>query len=80
MRDGLSQKFVWFFQALSIATVSEVYYVKATYSVEDPFVHAIVAEEGDCVFLATVLVLVYHKEESGPVMMYCLLGLLSDMP
>ena len=56
-----------------------MYYVTTTYSVEDPFVRAIFAKEGDCVFLMTVLDLVYHKEESGPVVVYCLLGLLSDM-
>ena len=56
-----------------------MYYVTVTYSIEDPFVRAIFAKEGDCVFLATFLDLVYHKEESGLVMMYCLLGLLSDM-
>ena len=50
-----------------------------TYSIENPFVHAIFAKEGDCVYLATVLDPVYHKEESGPVAMYCFLGLLSYM-
>ena len=56
-----------------------MYYVTATYSVEDPFVRAIFAKEGDCVFLVIVLDPVYHKEESGLVMMYCLLGLLSNI-
>ena len=56
-----------------------MYYVTVTYRVENPFVRAIFAKEGDCVCLATVLDPVYHKEESGPVMMYCFLGLLYDM-
>ena len=59
--------------------VSKVCYVTATYGVEDSLVCAIVAKERNCIFLATVLDLVYHKEESGPIVMYCLLGLLSDM-
>ena len=54
-------------------------YVTATYGVEDSLVRAIIAEERNCVFLATVLDSICHKEESGPVMMYCFLGLLSDM-
>ena len=56
-----------------------MYYVTATYSIEDSFVRAIFAKEGDCIFLVTVLDPVYHKGESGLVMMYCLLGILSDM-
>ena len=56
-----------------------MYYVTATYSVENPFVRSIFAKEGDCVCLATVLDPVYHKEESGLVVVYCFLGLLSDM-
>ena len=56
-----------------------MYYVTVAYSIENPFVRAIFAKDGDCIYLATVLDPVYHKEESGPVVMYCLLGLLSDM-
>ena len=59
--------------------VSEVYYVTVTYGVEDPLVHAIVAKERNCVFLATVLDLVHYKEESGPIVVYYLLGLLSNV-
>ena len=58
--------------------VSEVCYVTATYGVEDSLVRAIVAKERNCIFLAAVLDPVNYKEESGPVMMYCLLGLLPD--
>ena len=59
--------------------VSEVCYVTATYGVEDSLVHAIVAQERNCVFLATILDLVHYKEESGPIVMYCLLWLLSNV-
>ena len=59
--------------------VSEVCYITATYGVEDSLVRAIFAKECDCVFLATVLGLAHYKEESGPEVMYCLLGLLSNM-
>ena len=59
--------------------VSEVCYVTATYGVEDSLVRAIAAKEQNCVFLATVLDLVHYKEESGPIVMYCLLGLLSNV-
>ena len=59
--------------------VSEVCYVTATYGVEDSLVCAIVAKERNCVFLAIVLDLVHHKEESGPIMMYCFMGLLPDV-
>ena len=45
-----------------------------TYIIEDPFVRAIFAKEGDCIYLVTVLDPVYHKEESGPVVMNCFLG------
>ena len=59
--------------------VSEVCNVMATYGVEDSLVRAIVAEERNCVFLATVLDLVHYKEESGPIVMYCLLGRLPNV-
>ena len=59
--------------------VSKVCYVTETYGVEDSLVRAIVAKEQNCVFLATVLDLVHYKEESGPIVMYCLLGLLSNV-
>ena len=32
-----------------------------------------------CVFLATILDLAHYKEESGPKVMYCLLGLLYNV-
>ena len=56
-----------------------MYYVTATYSINESFVHAVSAEKRDYVLLVAVLDLVYHKEESGLVVMYCLLGLLSDV-
>ena len=59
--------------------VSEVFYVTMTYGVEDSLVRAIVAKERNCVFLAAVLNLIHHKEESGPIMMYCFMGLLPDV-
>ena len=59
--------------------VSELCNVTATYGVEDSLVRAIVAKEQNCVFLVTVLDLVHYKEESGPIVMYCLLGLLSNV-
>ena len=59
--------------------VSEVRYVMVTYGVEDSLVRAIVAKEQNCVFLATVLDLVHYKEESGPIVMYCLLGSLPNV-
>ena len=51
----------------------------ATYGVEDSLVRAIVAKERNCIFLATVLDLVHYKEESGPIVMYCLLGRLPNV-
>ena len=54
-------------------------YVTATYGVEDSLVRAIVAKERNCVFLATVLDLGHYKEESGPIVVYYLLGLLSNV-
>src|SRR4051812_17375229 len=59
--------------------VSEACYVTATYGVKDSLVRAIIAEKLDSVFLATVLDLVHYKEESGPIMMYCFLGLLPNV-
>ena len=59
--------------------VSEVCYVTVTYGIEDSLVRAIVAKERNCVFLATVLDLVHYKEESGPIVMYCLLGRLPNV-
>ena len=59
--------------------VSEVCYVAATYGVEDSLLHAIVAEERNCIFFVTVLDLVHYKEESGPIVTYCLLGLLPNV-
>ena len=59
--------------------VNEVCYVTASYGVEDSLVRAIVAKERDCVFLATVPDPVHYKEESGPIVMYCLLGLLPNV-
>ena len=59
--------------------VGEVCNIAATYGVEDPLVRAIVTKERNCVFLTTVLNLVHRKEESGPVVMYCFLGLLPDV-
>ena len=59
--------------------VGAVCNVTATYGIEDPLVRAIVAKEQNCVFLATVLDLVHYKEESGPIVMYCLLGLLPNV-
>ena len=59
--------------------VSKVCYVMTTYGVEDSLVRAVVAKERNCVFLATVLDLVHYKEESGPIVMYCLLGRLPNV-
>ena len=59
--------------------VSEVCYVTATYGVEDSLVRAIVSKERNYVFLPTVLDLVHYMEESGPIVMYCLLGLLPNV-
>ena len=59
--------------------VSEVCYVTTTYGVEDSLVCAIFAKERNCVFLTTVLDLAHYKEESDPIVMYYLLGLLSDV-
>ena len=50
-----------------------------TYGVEDSLVCAIVAKEQNCVFLATVLDLVHYKEESGSIVVYCLLGRLPNV-
>ena len=58
--------------------VREAYYFAAAYSIEEPFIRAIFAEERDHVLLAAVLNFVKRKEESSPVMMYCFLGLLPD--
>ena len=49
------------------------------YGIKNSLVRAISAKQRDCVFLATVLNLVHYKEESGPTVMYCLLGLLSNV-
>ena len=46
--------------------VGEACYFAATYGIEDSSVRAVVIEERNCVFLATVLDLVHYKEESGP--------------
>ena len=59
--------------------VGKVCYVTATYGVENSLVRAIFAKERDCVFLVTVLNLAHYKEESSPEVMYCLLGLLSNV-
>ena len=59
--------------------VREVCYITATYGVEDSLVCAIVAKQRSCVFLATVVDLVHYKEESGPIVMYRLLGLLPNV-
>ena len=59
--------------------VSEVCYVTVTYGVEDSLVCAVIVKERNCIFLATVLDLVHYKEESGPIVMYCLLGLLPNV-
>ena len=59
--------------------VSEVCYLTATYGVEVSLVRAIFAKELNCVFLATILDLAHYKEESDPIVMYCLLGLLSNV-
>ena len=62
-----------------VRQVSDVCYVATTYGVEDSLVRAIVAKEQNCIFLATVLDLVHYKEESGPIVMYCLLGRLPNV-
>ena len=41
-----------------------MYYVTATYSIENLFVRAIFAKEGDCLCFVTVLDPVYHKEDT----------------
>ena len=51
----------------------------ATYGVKDSLVRAVIAEKWDCVLLTAVLNLVHHKEESGPIMMYCFMGLFPDV-
>ena len=48
-----------------------------TDGVQASLIHAIVAENRNCVFLTAVLYPVHNQEESGPVMMYCFIGLLS---
>ena len=58
--------------------VREACYVAAAYSIAEPFVRVVFAEERDHVFLTAVLDLAKCKEESGPVMMYHFLGLLPD--
>ena len=55
-----------------------MHYVTATYSIKESFVRAVSAEKRDYVLLVAVLDLVKRKGESGPVTMYCLLGLLPD--
>ena len=59
--------------------VSEVCYVTMIYGIEDSLVRAIVAKERNCIFLAAVLDLVHYKEESDPIVMYCLLGRLPNV-
>ena len=58
--------------------VRKVYYVTATYSIKESFVHAVSAEKRDYILLVAVLDLIKSKEKSGPVTMYRLLGLLPD--
>ena len=50
----------------------------ATYSIKKSFVRTVSAEKRDYVLLVAVLNLVKSKEESGPVTVYRLLGLLPD--
>ena len=59
--------------------VGEAGYVTTTYGIKDSLVRAVIAEKWDRVFLAAVLNLVHHKEESGPIMMYYFMGLLPDV-
>ena len=49
-----------------------------TDGVEDSLVHAIIAEEKNCVFLAAVLYPVLDQEESGSLMVYYFFGLLPN--
>ena len=58
--------------------VRKVLYVAATYSIKESFVCAVSAKKRDYVLLVAVLDLIKSKEESGPVTMYRLLGLLPD--
>ena len=58
--------------------VRKVHYVTATYSIKEPFVHAVSAEKRDYVLLVAVLDFIKSKEKSGPVTMYRLMGLLPD--
>ena len=56
-----------------------MHYVTATYSIKESFVRAVSAEKRDYVLLVAVLDLIKSKEESGPIVMYCLLGRLSNV-
>ena len=55
-----------------------MHYVTATYSIKESFIRLVSAEKRDYVLLVAVLYLVKSKEESGPVTVYRLLGLLPD--
>ena len=59
--------------------VSEAGSFTMTYGVEDSLVRAIIAEYRDRVFVSAIFNLVFNKEESGPIVMYCFLGLLPDV-
>ena len=56
--------------------VGEARDLATTYGIHDSLVRAIIAENRDCTFLMAVLYTVHNQEESGPVMMYCFIGLL----
>ena len=47
----------------------------AIYGVHNSLLRAIIAKNRDCAFLMAVLYPVHNQEESGPVMMYCFIGL-----
>ena len=59
--------------------VHKVHYVTVTYNIKESIVRAVSAEKRDYVLLVAVLDLFEGKEESGPVTVYRLLGLLPDM-
>ena len=56
--------------------VGEVRDLAAIYGVHNSLVRAIIAKNRNCAFLMAVLYPVHNQEESGPVMMYCFIGLL----
>ena len=56
--------------------VGEACNFATTYGIYDSLIRAIVAKNSNRAFFTAVLYPVHNQEESGPVMMYCFIGLL----